>query len=160
MVIVDWTEDYFTAAIVFGFLTLLCLSVLIYLIIEAVKLIKKRNFSAELILLFLIIAVILIMAGFLSYRTITLAKFNVVFWSDNYEVVSGEFEINSITRDDYRDSELYDIEFTINEMHFINTYGFSFEEKEKLIKNSNANIEVRYHYIGKEVFIYQILLLS
>jgi len=160
MVIVDWTEDYFTAAIVFGFLTLLCLSVLIYLIIEAVKLIKKRNFSAELILLFLIIAVILIMAGFLSYRTITLAKFNVVFWSDNYEVVSGEFEINSITRNDYRDSELYDIEFTINEMHFINTYGFSFEEKEKLIKISNANIEVRYHYIGKEVFIYQILLLS
>lgn len=159
MVIVDWTEDYFTAAIVFGVLTLLCLSVLIYLIIRVTKAIIKRKFSVELFLLFIIIAVILIMAGFLSYRTITLAKFNVVFWSDNYEVVSGEFEINSITRNDYRDSELYDIEFTINEMHFINTYGFSFEEKEKLIKNSNANIEVRYHYIGKEVFIYQILLL-
>lgn len=108
--------------------------------------------------LLIAIIVALVLFCFVSYRTFMIIKFHFTCISENYESVLGPIEIVSCTQNDYRDMELYDVEFKINGMYFKPVNSFSIEQKTLLTTNLDKDIEIRYSYIGKELVIYQIVI--
>ncbi len=158
MIIYDYSEDILLSTIIFALMTIICLVTLLFLVIHSVRAIKRNGVTSGLLVPLVAIIVVSVLLVFLSYRTFTLVKFSSACASGNYESVSGSIEIVSCKKNDYRDTELYDIEFTVNGLYFKNTNSFSLEQKTQLTTNFDKNIEVRYSYIGKELMIYQIVI--
>jgi len=158
MKVYDYHENNLLSTILFVLITIVCLTVLAFLVINSIKAIKKRGFCKDTILLLGAVTVVLILTCFLSYQTFTLVKFDVICASGDYEFVSGSLEIVSITQNDYRDVEQYDIEFIVDGTHFKNTNSFSAEQKELISSNLEKDVEVRFSFIGKELVIYQIII--
>ena len=158
MKIYDYYEDNSLSTVIFVLITIICFAVLIFLIIHNVKGVRKHGFCLETALLLAALIVTAVFTCFLSCNSLALIKFDVTCGAGNYETVSGPVEIVAVTRNDYRDSEQYDIDFFVNEMRFQNTTSFSTKQKELILSNLEKDIEVRYSFVGKELVIYQILI--
>lgn len=158
MIIYDYSKDSSLYSILFSLITIVCVCCLIILIILGIKTVMKNGVSYHIILVSLAVIVMLILSGFVSYRTYTIIDYNLKCTSGNYETVSGTFEIVSITQDDYRDEELYTIDFIVNGVSFNDPVN-SFSAKQKnMLSTIDKNVEIRYSYINDELVIYQIVI--
>ena len=74
----------------------------------------------------------------------------------NYEYIVGEIEITDVIRNDYRDTELYDITFNVDEVKFVNIVNsFSKEQKDEL--SSCDAVAVKYVALDDEIIIFEII---
>ncbi len=158
MKIYDFYNDNSMATVIFVAATITCLVVLSSLIIYFIKTIKKGVDVFPILLLAIGFIIVLVLICYLSYYSFMLVKFNIICVKGDYEMVTGPAEIVKIERNDYRDSELYNIEFVVDKIQFKTVNSYSVEEKELIVSNLDKDIQVLYSYIGNELIIYQIII--
>lgn len=157
MKIYDYYNDNLYLSTIFFILTVVCIIVVIYLAINAIKSVKRNGVSIQTAIYLLPIIVVTVLLFFVSRYTFNLMKFDLICKNQKYETVTGDMKIISIERNDYRDTEEYDIVFSVDGVildNLVNT--FSKEQKEKLLSAESKNITVFYSYIANELAIYQI----
>lgn len=157
MKIYDYYNDNLYLSAIFFILTVVCIIVVIYLAINAIKSVKRNGVSIQTAIYLLPIIVVTVLLFFVSRYTFNLMKFDLICKNQKYETVTGDMKIISIERNDYRDTEGYDIVFSVDGVildNLVNT--FSKEQKEKLLSAESKNITVFYSYIANELAIYQI----
>lgn len=158
MVIYDYSKDSSLFLILFALITIVCFVCVIVFVVLGIRTFLKTGISYHIFLLSLATIVAMILFAFLTHHTFVLTKYNVTCASGNYEFVSGSLEIVSITQDDYRDEELYTIDFIVNGVSFNGIVNsFSIEQK-NMLTTLDKDVEIRYSYINDELVIYQIVI--
>ena len=98
---------------------------------------------------------------YLLYHILTLvstcSKYNVICGRGNYKTAFGTIENLYVSRNDYRDEELYSIEFTVDGVEFKDLVNSFSAEQRNLLTLLNDDVEVRYSYIRGQIAIYQIV---
>lgn len=158
MIIYDYSKDSSLCTFLFTLITIVCVVCLIMIVIFGVRTVMKYGISYPTFLLLLATIVTLIISVFLSHNTFAMLKYNSTCTSGNYELVSGPLEIVSITQNDYRDEELYNIEFTVNGISFKNVVNSFSAEQKNILTTLDKDVEVRYSYINDNLVIYQIVI--
>ena len=124
---------------------------------EKSRQVGKRGWSEHSVILSIAVVVSLIISIFLSNQAFVLTKYNVLCTQGNYKTAFGTLDNLLVLRNDYRDEELYTIEFTVNDVEFKNLVNsFSIEQCNQFT-SFDGNVEVRYSYIKGEIVIYQIV---
>ena len=157
MIIYDFSKDSSLFSFLFTLITIVCFVCLIMLVIFGIRTVMKNGISYHTFLLLIAVTIVMVLFVFLSYRTFGVMKYNLTCTSKNYELVSGPLEIVSITRDDYRDEELYTIDFIVDGHTFKGVVNSFSAEQKKQLTTLDKDIEVRYSYIRDDLVIYQIV---
>lgn len=156
MTIYDYYKNNSFSSTFFLIATVVCLIVLVYQVILAIKMLNNSFKKLEFLLLIFTLILTLVITLFVTFQTYCLIKFDLDFKNKNYETVTGNLNIITIERNDYRDSEGYDITFSVNEHHFDKMNTFSAGEKKNLLESNSNIVTVYYGYIKKQVVIYRI----
>ena len=87
--------------------------------------------------------------------TVAFASFGaktVAFFRSEKQVASGQLEVLSVERNDYRDEELYDISFKVGSVELCDTVNsYSRTQMEAITKSTDVTVE--YGYIGDDLVI-------
>ena len=75
----------------------------------------------------------------------------------NYKTTTGKIEIIAISQNDYRDEELYSIDFVVNGVAFNKLFNSFSTEQKDILTSIERQIEIRYSYVKGEMVIYQIV---
>ena len=157
MVLYDYSKEFALNSIIYITISVICIICLAILTTFAIRIYMKRGWSEHSVILSIAVAVSLIISVFLSNQAIALTKYNVLCTQGNYETAFGTLDNLLVFRNDYRDEELYTIEFTVNDIEFKNLVNsFSIEQCNQFT-SFNGNVEVRYSYIKGEIAVYQIV---
>ena len=157
MILYDYSKESLLSSIVFSIISLICIICLAVFITLGVRTYVKNGWDHRLVKLSLAIVVSVVLSVFLLDQTFKMINRNAIYSSGKYETIVGPIEIGSITRRDYRDEELYSIDFVVAGVHFQNLVNsFSVEKKNELTK-SDTDVEIRYSYVEEEMIIYQIV---
>jgi len=156
MVLYDYSKESSLNSILYVTISVICIVCLTVLTIFAIRTYIK-GWSEHAVFLSIAIVVLLIISIFLSHQAFMLSKYNVICTRGNYEITIGTIEDLHVSRNDYRDEELYSIDFTVDGVEFKNLVnGFSDEQRD-LLTSFNDDVEVRYSYVKGEIMIYQIV---
>ena len=156
MKIYDYNDDYSLISIVFVILSIICIILLAWLVIQLVKSFGKVH-KIVILLLSCSIVITLVPTIYMSYQAFNFIKFDVTCKTGSYESVVGRLQVDSIERADYRDVELYKITFSVNGVIFDNINSFSKIQKEQLCQAEGEEVKVCYSYVKNELIVYQIL---
>ena len=157
MVLYDYSKEASLNSIIFITISVICIICLAILTVFSIRTYVKRGWSEHSVILSIAVVVSLIISIFLSNQAFVLTKYNVLCTQGNYKTAFGTLDNLLVLRNDYRDEELYTIEFTVNDVEFKNLVNsFSIEQCNKFT-SFNGNVEVRYSYIKGEIVIYQIV---
>ena len=157
MVLYDYSKESSLNSIIFITISVICIICLAILTVFSIRTYMKRGWSEHSVILSIAVVVSLIISIFLSNQAVVLTKYNVLCTQGNYKTAFGTLDNLLVLRNDYRDEELYTIEFTVNDVEFKNLVNsFSIEQCNQFT-SFNGNVEVRYSYIKGEIVIYQIV---
>ena len=157
MVLYDYSKESSLNSIIFITISVICIICLAILTVSSIRTYMKRGWSEHSVILSIAVVVSLIISIFLSNQAFVLTKYNVLCTQENYKTAFGTLDNLRVLRNDYRDEELYTIEFTVNDVEFKNLVNsFSIEQCNQFT-SFNGNVEVRYSYIKGEIVIYQIV---
>ena len=157
MVLYDYSKESSLNSIIFITISVICIICLAILTAFAIRTYMKKGWSEHSVILSIAVVVSLIISIFLSNQAFVLTKYNVLCTQGNYKTAFGTLDNLLVLRNDYRDEELYTIEFTVNDVEFKNLVNsFSIEQCNQFT-SFNGNVEVRYSYIKGEIVIYQIV---
>ena len=157
MVLYDYSKESSLNSIIFITISVICIICLTILTVFSIRTYMKRGWSEHSVILSIAVVVSLIISIFLSNQAFVLTKYNVLCTQGNYKTAFGTLDNLLVLRNDYRDEELYTIEFTVNDVEFKNLVNsFSIEQCNQFT-SFNGNVEVRYSYIKGEIVIYQIV---
>ena len=157
MVLYDYSKESSLNSIVFITISVICIICLAILTVFSIRTYMKRGWSEHSVILSIAVVVSLIISIFLSNQAFVLTKYNVLCTQGNYKTAFGTLDNLLVLQNDYRDEELYTIEFTVNDVEFKNLVNsFSIEQCNQFT-SFNGNVEVRYSYIKGEIVIYQIV---
>ena len=157
MVLYDYSKESSLNSIIFITISVICIICLAILTVFFIRTYMKRGWSEHSVILSIAVVVSLIISIFLSNQALVLTKYNVLCTQGNYKTAFGTLDNLLVLRNDYRDEELYTIEFTVNDVEFKNLVNsFSIEQCNQFT-SFNGNVEVRYSYIKGEIVIYQIV---
>ena len=157
MVLYDYSKESSLNSIIFITISVICIICLAILTVFSIRTYMKRGWSEHSVILSIAVVVSLIISIFLSNQAFVLTKYNVLCTQGNYKTAFGTLDNLLVLRNDYRDEELYTIEFTVNDVEFKNLVNsFSIEQCNQFT-SLNGNVEVRYSYIKGEIVIYQIV---
>jgi len=157
MVLYDYSKESSLNSIIFITISVICIICLAILTVFSIRTYMKRGWSEHSVILSIAVVVSLIISIFLSNQAFVLTKYNVLCTQGNYKTAFGTLDNLLVLRNDYRDEELYTIEFTVNDVEFKNLVNsFSIEQCNQFT-SFNGNVEVRYSYIKGEIVIYQIV---
>ena len=157
MVLYDYSKESSLNSIIFITISVICIICLAILTVFSIRTYMKRGWSEHSVILSIAVVVSLIISIFLSNQAFVLTKYNVLCTQGNYKTAFGTLDNLLVLRNDYRDEELYTIEFTVNDVEFKNLVNsFSIEQCHQFT-SFNGNVEVRYSSIKGEIAIYQIV---
>ena len=157
MVLYDYSKESSLNSIIFITISVICIICLAILTVFSIRTYMKRGWSEHFVILSIAVVVSLIISIFLSNQAFVLTKYNVLCTQGNYKTAFGTLDNLLVLQNDYRDEELYTIEFTVNDVEFKNLVNsFSIEQCNQFT-SFNGNVEVRYSYIKGEIVIYQIV---
>lgn len=157
MVLYDYSKESSLNSIIFITISVICIICLAILTVFSIRTYMKRGWSEHSVILSIAVVVSLIISIFLSNQAFVLTKYNVLCTQGNYKTAFGTLDNLLVLQNDYRDEELYTIEFTVNDVEFKNLVNsFSIEQCNQFT-SFNGNVEVRYSYIKGEIVIYQIV---
>lgn len=157
MVLYDYSKESLLNSIIFVAISLICIVCTIVLTFFAVRTYMKKELSEHSIFLTIAIVASLILSVFLSYQAFVLSKYNTLCAQGNYKTATGAIEIISVSRNDYRDEELYSIDFAVNEATFNNLVNSFSAEQKDILTSIDRTVQIRYSYIKGEMVIYQIV---
>ncbi|MBE6788052.1 MAG: hypothetical protein E7539_00105 [Ruminococcaceae bacterium] len=157
MKIYDYYDDSSYLSQIFLIITVVCAIIIFYLIINTIKTVKGNGVGIQTAVHLLPIVIVTVLLFFVSRYTYNLVKFDSICKNQKYETVTGNMKLISVERNDYRDTEEYDIAFSVDGVILDNIVNkFSKEQKEKLLSVESKTITVHYSYIANELAIYQI----
>ena len=157
MVLYDYSKESSLNSIIFITISVICIICLTILTVFFIRTYMKRGWSEHSVILSIAVIISLIISIFLSNQALVLTKYNVLCTQGNYKTAFGTLDNLLVLRNDYRDEELYTIEFTVNDVEFKNLVNsFSIEQCNQFT-SFDGNVEVRYSYIKGEIVIYQIV---
>lgn len=157
MVLYDYSKESSLNSIIFITISVICIICLTILTVFFIRTYMKRGWSEHSVILSIAVVISLIISIFLSNQALVLTKYNVLCTQGNYKTAFGTLDNLLVLRNDYRDEELYTIEFTVNDVEFKNLVNsFSIEQCNQFT-SFDGNVEVRYSYIKGEIVIYQIV---
>ena len=157
MVVYDYSKESSLNSLVFCAISLICILCLIFLMVLAVRTYMKKGCGEHFIILILAAVASLILSVFLSHHAFVLSKYNAICVHGNYETTTGEIEIIAISQNDYRDEELYSIDFVVNGVAFNNLVNSFSKEQKEILTSIERQVEIRYSYLKGEMVIYQIV---
>ncbi len=158
MIIYDYSKDSSLFSILFILIAIVCFVCLIMLAVFSIRTFLKTGISHYVFLLLLATIVLMILFAFLARFAFGLTKYNITCASGDYEFVSGPLEIISVTQDDYRDEELYSVDFKVDGITFQSVVNSFSAEQKNMLTSLDKDIEVRYSYINDELVIYQLVI--
>ena len=149
--IYDFYREYSFVIAVVLCLILIWFALIVCFTVRGILQIKngKGKAVAELVLpAFLpLIIVAVITVAFASFGAKTVA-----FFRSEKQVASGQLEVLSVERNDYRDEELYDISFKVGSVELCDAVNsYSRAQMEAITKSTDVIVE--YGYIGDELVI-------
>lgn len=156
MVLYDYSGESSLNSILFVTISVICIVCLIVLTIFAIRTYIK-GWLEHAVFLSVAVLVLLIISIFLSHQAFMLSKYNVICTRGNYEIAIGTIKDLHVSRNDYRDEELYSIDFTVDGVEFKNLVNSFSDEQRDLLTSFNDDVEVRYSYVKGEIVIYQIV---
>ena len=157
MVLYDYSKESSLNSFIFISISLICILCLIFLTVLAVRTYMKKGNGEHFIFLTIATIVSLILSAFLSYQAFVLSKYNAMCVQENYETTIGTIEIISVSRNDYRDEELYSIDFAVNGITFNNLVNSFSTEQKDILTSIDRKVEIRYSYVKGKMVIYQIV---
>ncbi len=161
--------DFFTAygVAILGFLLIACVGVFIIFYALHINGKKETEIDGEKVLIktlplwnqMLRVSVPILFAVFLICVSLSqmlpIVDFVIKGSRGNYEEVQGTIDNMVQLRNDYRDTELYDLSFTVDGAVFRNMMN-SFEPKDAQLLRNDLEIIVQYGYVNGQLTIYRI----
>ena len=157
MVLYDYSKESFLNSILYVAISVICVVCLTIIAVFAIRTYMKEGWSEHSVFLSIAVVVPLIVSMFLSRQAFAISKYNVICGRGNYKTAFGTIENLYVSRNDYRDEELYSIELTVDGVEFKDLVNSFSAEQRNLLTLLNDDVEVRYSYIKGQIAIYQIV---